>query len=132
MAKKPVTKKPASSKSKSAKRITSTTKKPSPKGRKSIPRSASSKAKPTKTKSRKAGDDEVTIDRRRKTDRRTGESSKNSAPRLERREKVQRRLHQLDRERRDRGIVHWERIQRLRNELVELLIQHEAVSGDSD
>jgi hypothetical protein len=99
VAKKPVTKKPASSKSKSAKRTTSAKKKPSPKGRKSKPRSTSSKAKTTKTttktKSRKAGDEEVTIDRRRQVDQHTGDSGENLAPILERRKKVQRR-RQID------------------------------------
>ncbi len=95
----PVAKKPASSKSKSTQRTTSAKKKPSPKGRKSKPRSTSSKAKTTKTtaktKSRKTGDKEVAVDRRRKADRRTGDPSKNLAPSLERRKKVQRR-RQID------------------------------------
>jgi len=94
-----VAKKPASSKSKSTKRTTSAKKKPSPKGRKSKPCSTSSKAKTTKTtvktKSRNAGDEEVTVDRRHKADRRTGDSSENLAPILERRKKVQRR-RQID------------------------------------
>ena len=99
MAKTPVRKKPASSKSKSTKRTTSAKKKPSPKGRKSKPRSTSSKAKTTKTttktKSRKAGDEKVTIDRRRQVDQHTGDSGENLAPILERRKKVQRR-RQID------------------------------------
>ncbi len=94
-------KKATASKSKSAKRSTSAAKKPSPKGRKSTPRGASSKAKTkkttknTKTKSPKVGDKEVTIDRRRKADRRGEESTTNPVPNLERREKVQRR-RQID------------------------------------
>ena len=99
MAKKPVTIKRASSKSKSAKRTTSAKKKPSPKGRKSKPRSTSSKAKTTKTttktKSHRTGDEEVAVDRRRQADRRTGDSSEILAPSLERRKKVQRR-RQID------------------------------------
>ena len=51
--------------------------------------------KTTKKKPQKAGDEEVTIDRRQKTERRSGESTKKSAPNLERREKVQRR-RQID------------------------------------
>ena len=55
---------------------------------------------------------------------------KYSPYRFPEREKLQRRLHQLERERRDRGIAHWERVQRLRSELIELLIQHEAVNDE--
>lgn len=82
------------SKSKSAK-------KPSPKGRKSTPSSSNSKAKTKKTtktataKTRKAGEEEVTIDRRRKADRREEEATEKSSPNIERREKVQRR-RQID------------------------------------
>ncbi len=91
-------KKTTASKSKSSKRSTSTVKKPSPKGRKSTPARTSSKTatkKTAKTKATKTGDEEVTIDRRRKTDRRDDEPIKVTAPTLERREKVQRR-RQID------------------------------------
>lgn len=88
-------KKPATSKSKPAKRIASAAKKSTAKGRKTTARGTASKPKTTKNKSSKAGDQEVTIDRRRKPDRRIEEPSKKSAPNLERREKVQRR-RQID------------------------------------
>jgi hypothetical protein len=99
----PVAKKATVSKSKSAKRSTSTAKKPSPKSRKSTTRGASSKKttpkktpkKTPKTKASKEGDEVVTIDRRRKEDRRGEEPTKTSLPNLERREKVQRR-RQID------------------------------------
>jgi hypothetical protein len=102
-----VAKKATVYKSKSAKRSTSTAKKPSPKSRKSTTRGANSKnttpkktAKKTpkktpKTKASKEGDEVVTIDRRRKADRREEEPTKTSTLNLERREKVQRR-RQID------------------------------------
>jgi hypothetical protein len=97
-----VAKKATASKSKSTKRSTSTAKKRSPKGRKSTPARASSKTTPkkpakktSKTKETKAGDEEVTIDRRREAVQRDDETTKKSAPSLERREKVQRR-RQID------------------------------------
>lgn len=95
--------KSVSPKAKSPKRSTSTAKKQSPKkqspkSRKSTPGSLSSKAKTkktTKTKSGKAGDKEVTLDRRQETDRRSDESVQSVALPIERREKVQRR-RQID------------------------------------
>jgi hypothetical protein len=83
-------KKPASTKSKSTSRSTSSAKKASPKSRKSTSRSTSSPAK-----SGKSVDDKVTIDRRRQADRRSEEATSKPAVKLERRKKVQRR-RQID------------------------------------
>lgn len=83
-------KKTVATKTKRASRSTATAKKASPKARKAAPRSASSSAK-----SGKAGDDKVTIDRRRQPDRRSEESTSKPPAKLERRQKVQRR-RQID------------------------------------
>ena len=82
------TKKATTKKSTAAKSRSTSTKKASPKGR-----SGSTKTKSAKKKVA-AGEQEVTLDRRREGDRRQDESP-STTPKLERRQKVQRR-RQID------------------------------------